>query len=337
VKQADETASGVDRRRFLYAPRRVPTGHASGRYRTILARHPEHGGRSLAAGIVTAEKLARSLTGDEAPCVVDARPRATFRQGHIPGAVSMQWEEWCQTPPPGADAVLSQPGYWGVLQDSSTTDLARRLSSLGLHEDQPIVVYADGPASKGRDGRVAWMLLYFGARQVALLDGGWRAWLASGGSVEAEEGEPVPGRFRVRFQEERRRTQAGVRQDLDSGAPPALVDTRSREEIARERHPYLARDGVLPAAYHVPFETLFTPDGRFVGQTLYRERLPRELTVASEIVAYCEVGVRAASFAVLHEAYTGTVIAVFDGSHNEWALHEDLPLAPPARPWLDRT
>jgi 3-mercaptopyruvate sulfurtransferase SseA len=46
----------------------------------------------------------------------------------------------------------------------------------------------------------------------------------------------------------------------------------------------------------------------------------------AEIVAYCEVGVRASLFALLHEAYTGRLVSVFDGSAVEWALNSGLAL-----------
>ncbi len=47
---------------------------------------------------------------------------------------------------------------------------------------------------------------------------------------------------------------------------------------------------------------------------------------AQRLVAYCEVGVRSCLFALLHEVYTGQIIANFDGSIMEWALDTQLPM-----------
>jgi 3-mercaptopyruvate sulfurtransferase SseA len=43
-------------------------------------------------------------------------------------------------------------------------------------------------------------------------------------------------------------------------------------------------------------------------------------------VTYCEVGVRAAAVAVLHEALTGREAAAYDGSLMEWGLDPALPV-----------
>jgi len=51
--------------------------------------------------------------------VVDARPQDDFLRGHIPGALSIEWEEWCGAPPPAADPVLARPGYWGTLIEAT--------------------------------------------------------------------------------------------------------------------------------------------------------------------------------------------------------------------------
>ncbi len=50
------------------------------------------------------------------------------------------------------------------------------------------------------------------------------------------------------------------------------------------------------------------------------DELGRVVRTAQRLVAYCEVGVRSCLFALLHEVYTGHIIANFDGSIMEWAL-----------------
>ena len=50
------------------------------------------------------------------------------------------------------------------------------------------------------------------------------------------------------------------------------------------------------------------------------------MRAAGRLVACCEVGVRSCLFALLHEIYTGRIIANFDGSIMEWALDTQLPM-----------
>ena len=76
----------------------------------------------------------------------------------------------------------------------------------------------------------------------------------------------------------------------------------------------------------MPFVELFRGEGRYVDREEYLASLPKAVRDATELVAYCEVGVRASLFALLHEAYTNQVVAVFDGSMVQWALESDLPM-----------
>lgn len=258
--------------------------------------------------------------------IIDARRREEFLEGHIPGATWMGWEAWCMPPPGNARSGLGQPGYWGVLSPMETDAYALRLASFGLRDDASVVIYADGPRTRGREGRIAWMLLYLGARDVVLLDGGWNGWVAAGGAREASDVLPETGHMSVSLRWERRRTLSELRLAHRMGVLPMLVDTRSRAEFEGEAQDYLPRRGHLPGAQLVPFADLFAGDGRYVPQGRYMAQLPPALRPARELVAYCEVGVRASLFALLHELYTGTVVPVYDGSLMEWSLQDDLPV-----------
>ena len=124
------------------------------------------------------EKLVKELSPVR---IIDTRDRDSYHEGHIPGAISMVWSDWSAPPPDHVDKKFSQPGWWGEL--SSELDFATRLSKLGLSSNERIIVYGDGPGTRGRDGRVAWMLLRSGAQDVSLLSGGWSDWVAGGRTV----------------------------------------------------------------------------------------------------------------------------------------------------------
>jgi thiosulfate/3-mercaptopyruvate sulfurtransferase len=161
------------------------------------------------------------------------------------------------------------------------------------------------------------MLLYLGARDVSLLDGGWTAWSEAGGTVSREVPVPSRGRFDMHFETGRRRTLGELREAY-AVDPPLPIDTRSHAEFVGERDEYLPRRGRLPGAVLAPFADLFDGAGRY--------RAPPAVPGTGRKVAYCEVGVRAALFALLHEIHTGEVIPVYDGSVMEWSLHADLPM-----------
>jgi thiosulfate/3-mercaptopyruvate sulfurtransferase len=276
--------------------------------------------------------LERQLrTAADAPLVVDARGREAYCAGHVPGALHIGWEDWCEPAPTHVGPVLRQAGYWGVLEDRDRGRLAARLGDTGLRHDQPIVVYDEGPRSWGRAGRVAWMLLYLGAHDVALLDATWNHWLAVGHPIEMGEPSPPRGAFVVSLRAARRLPHAQLAAAYRDGCGPLLLDTRRPEDFNGWREPYLPRRGHIPGAHLLPFFALYDADDRFVGREDYLALLPPAARDAAQLATYCEVGVRASTVALLHEHHTGRVVSVYDGSLMAWGLAHDLPVEGPNR------
>lgn len=282
----------------------------------------------MSISLISPETLLRRMSSSMEGkfTLVDARPYADYQRAHIPGALWIGWEDWCEPAPARAKMELHQSGYWGVLAKAAPGELAKRLEQAGLSSEESIVVYADGPRSKGREGRVGWMLLYYGASSISLLDGGWSGWLQVGGAEERSITAPKRGHFPVRIQPQRRVLLARLKQAYVIGKMPLLVDTRSRAEYIGQCYDYQPRKGRLPAALHLPYIDFFDEAGHFVDRDHYLQRLPAAVRQAEYIVACCEVGVRSALFALLHEYYTGQIVANFDGSVMQWALDETLPM-----------
>lgn len=251
--------------------------------------------------------------------VVDSRPEEEYLNGHIPGAVRIAWEEWCESAPAAAAAILHEPGYWGTLANTDDHVFEKRLIDAGIRQQAPIVVYADSVRSKGREGRVAWMLLYLGATEVYMLDHGWKQWVKSEGPVEIGEPESPPqkGEFQIALDHRRRVKHDDVFKDAKIELP-LMIDTRTAAEFHGDCYDYQPFKGKLPNSILFPFADLFERDGTFVNRERYLEITPMDIMNTQNRVSYCEVGVRAATFSLLHEIYTGEVIPVYDGSIIEW-------------------
>ena len=258
--------------------------------------------------------------------ILDTRSYAHYLQGHIPGAVWMGWDIWCEDAPVHTGSALKQSGYWGILKDDTPEALADKLGQFGVSNDRPILIYADGSHSKGCEARVAWMLLYFGLPSVSLLNGGWSAWLRQGGDVQTTKLRFSYSHIRLNIQENRRVRLYQLLDAMKQGSHPLFIDTRSYEEFIGQRYDYQPRLGRIPGAVHLPYTDFFDDEGYFVSRDNYLQRLPPEILSVSQRIPYCEVGVRSCLFALLHELYTGQVIANFDGSIMEWALNKTLPM-----------
>ncbi|MDZ4832650.1 MAG: rhodanese-like domain-containing protein [Candidatus Melainabacteria bacterium] len=314
----------------------------------------------MAVALLSIETLLEDFAnGKRKFLVVDSRPEPEFLEGHIPRAIRIAWEDWCETAPVEAAPILHEPGYWGTLADTGNNVFEQRLISCGIKQHEPIVVYADSIRSKGREGRVAWMLLYLGASQVFILDHGWNEWVRKGGPVETgdqfersanqqrsanqsersdneersgnqyersgndersgQQSERTPGEFTIALDARRRIKHDDLFQNPDYEKQlPLMIDTRTAAEFHGDCHDYQPFKGKLPNSILFPFANLFESDGTFVSRERYLEITPADILRSSSRVAYCEVGVRAATFSLLHEIYAGEIIPVYDGSIIEW-------------------
>lgn len=279
----------------------------------VLSAESPDPGRVLVIGVAELERER------PAALVLDARDAAAFAAGHVPGSREIDWKEWTAEKPGAFELFFGNPALWGKLP-AADAGLEVRLRGLGLSNGQRVVVIGD-PGGWGEEGRIAWNLLYWGAKQVALLDGGFPAWRAARRPVEAGPGAaPAPGDFEVRLREERRIRIGELRSRLGS---LRLLDARTREEFSGKKLPGQERGGHLPGAILVAARSLYGADGRYVDAAALRSAAPDD---AREIVTYCTGGVRSALLAVLIEARLGRVARNYDGSLWEWSADPSLPL-----------
>ncbi len=191
---------------------------------------PPAGSVTLVRDLISPESLAELLP--EAT-VLDVRwqlgrsdGHEQYLSGHVPGAAYVDLATELSDPPGGPVDVrgrhpLPDPGRFG--------EAMRRC---GVTASRPVVVYDD--TSGLAAARAWWLLRHHGHDDVRLLDGGWSAWVASGGAVE--QGEPAivegdfapgPGRLPVL--------------DADGAAAAArsgvLLDARSPERFRGETEP----------------------------------------------------------------------------------------------------
>jgi thiosulfate/3-mercaptopyruvate sulfurtransferase len=271
------------------------------------------------------ELLALSAAGRKLT-LVDARPKDEFIKGHLPSAIQLDWEDYCEIPESPARDILLTPGYWGRLADPYKHKLDQKLALKGISNDDLVVVYAEGKHSKGRDARVAWMLSYLGLDEVALLDGGIDGWQATGGTLGGSAPTREPGKFILRLQTSRRIQLDELADAYGNDPDMVLIDTRSQAEFYGQSFDYQPRLGHIPGAVNFTFESLYRDLHSFVQKNKYLDILPAPVSRAKTIVAYCEVGVRAAAAALLHEIYTDQIVKVYDGSIMEWSSVLQLPI-----------
>lgn len=229
--------------------------------------------------------------------------RATYEQGHIPGAVFVDLD----------NDLASPPGDRGRHPLPSPDEFAATLGTLGIGPDSHVVVYDDV------GGRIAarlwWMLRSIGHHRVQVLDGGYQSWVDAGhdvavGAVTPQSAEyPGPLEF------------SGV-VGPDQLAGITLIDARAGARYRGEVEPVDPKPGHVPGAINIPTEANLDGSGRFRDARALASvysRLPDEVAVS------CGSGVTACHDALAMVIAGRAMPDVYVGSYSEWS-RLDLPV-----------
>ncbi len=264
--------------------------------------------------LVSAQNLRQLLDAGEPLTVLDARfwltePGRGHREylaGHVPGASFVD-----------VDADLAGPGE-GRHPLPDPEHFAAAMRRCGVTASRPVVVL-DQDVSLAA-GRAWWLLRHFGHPDVRVLDGGFAAWVRSGGPVEVGEAHAAPGDFEPG---------PGVMPHVDADAIPALlaagfkvVDVRAPKRFRGEVEPIDPVAGHIPGATNLPASTLFEPDGTFLPAARLRALLG-ELK-AGDVVS-CGSGITASQVLLACDEAGIQGVALYPGSWSGW-------ISDPARP-----
>lgn len=254
------------------------------------------------------------VRGRHASSALPHAKRREYRQGHIPGAVFIDWER---------DFVaLDDPV---PLQLADAASFAQQASELGIGDGDTIVTYDDYYGIFA--ARLAWAFRVNGARSF-VLDRGWQSWQAEERPISAEIVEPAAANFTARPRPRLRRTLSEVLAARDQGA--ILVD-------ARPRHLFLGEDGLggsghIPGARCLPYQELVDGATGLWAAPDAVARLARDAGIdperpPAELIATCGSGISAAVAMLALERIGVHADGVFDGSFNEWSADASRPIA----------
>ena len=273
------------------------------------------------AKLVTADWLAGEIDKPDI-VVVDGswylptqnrNPHGEFLAGHIPGAVFFDH-----------DAIVD-PASTLPHTLPSAADFAQAAGKLGLAADKRIVVY-DG-VGLFTAPRVWWILRFFGAKDVAVLDGGYPAWTAGDRPVETGESNRLATIFTTAPDFDAVVDAKDVAAALESGSAQvvdARASSRYRGLVAEPRAGL--RTGHMPGSLNLPFTDLV--DGAHLKSDDEMRLVLQEAGVdlSRPVITSCGSGVTAAVLAFGLARLGKTDVKLYDGSWSEWGGRTDLPV-----------
>ena len=196
----------------------------------------------------------------------------------------------------------------------NTTDLAKKLSAIGVNSDTLVVAYDD--SRFGFAARLWWLLRYLGHERVAVLTGGFAGWQKAGYPVTNAIPQARMTNFVPQIQ-----TQMVVdfeavksRKDL-SGV--VLVDSRESDRYRGEREPIDKIAGHIPGAVNYPWLEVTDSDGYLLSGQQQSDRFS-QLEKAEEIFVYCGSGVTACVNLLSLELAGIQGAKLYAGSWSDW-------------------
>ena len=274
--------------------------------------------------LVSAAALRTQLDSGAAPLLVDcgfdlADPAAGERAwaaAHLPGAFYLHLDR---------DLSGAKTGRNGRHPLPARADFAATIGRLGIGAQTAVVAYdrQGGPYA----ARLWWLLRWLGHEAVAVLDGGFEAWVAAGGGVEAAA--PV-ARPAAPYPERAAGVPLIAADALQAGLGTLrLMDARAPERFRGDVEPLDPVAGHIPGALNRFFKDNLGADGRFKPAATLRAEFEALLgrDAAARTVHQCGSGVTACHNLLAMEQAGLAGSSLYAGSWSEWCAEPARPVA----------
>lgn len=233
-----------------------------------------------------------------------SRGRKEYLQSHIPGAVYLD-----------VNHDLSSPVIKGVTGRHPLPHpdiLTSTLKSSGMNNDSQVIVYDQSNGAYA--SRAWWLLRWLGHNNVAVIDGGFKAWNSHGLPIENQWPLPSPGNFTANLQ----KAMTVNRESIDHVKAP-LIDSREYQRYSGEIEPIDPVAGHIPGAICVPYMGNTNEEGNWKSADELKKRfVDIDSDSGDSPVFYCGSGVTACHNILAYKIATGKDARLYPGSWSEW-------------------
>jgi thiosulfate/3-mercaptopyruvate sulfurtransferase len=240
---------------------------------------------------------------------VDVDTKA-YEEGHVPNAIGWNWQtQLCDTL---QRDIIKQ------------ADLEKLMSASGIANDTTVILYGDN--NNWFAAWAFWQLKMYGHKDIRIMDGGRKKWLAEGRGLTKDAPTPKAASYRASAPDQSLRAYLPQVMEAYKSGNVALVDVRSGDEFTGKilSPPGLPetcqRGGHIPGAKSIPWAQACNEDGSFKSyddlKALYEGK---GVSADKNIIAYCRIGERSShTWFVLKYLLGYPNVRNYDGSWTEW-------------------
>ncbi len=237
-----------------------------------------------------------------------------FDRGHIPGAYYLHLDSDLSSP------IRPMTGRH-PLPDIDT--FVATMRKHGVSSDTQVIVYDDAGGMFA--ARLWWLLKWLGHEAVAVLDGGWPAWVQQGGSIaQAASPSRASGNFTAKPRPELLFSADEVAAGLATQSI-LLCDARAPERYRGDVEPIDPVAGHVPGAINVPFMQNLNEDKSFKDANTLRAM--HSTHASNRVVHMCGSGVTACHNILAYAVAGLPMPKLYAGSWSEWIRDRDRPVA----------
>lgn len=208
-----------------------------------------------------------------------AEGEGSYATGHVVGAVNAPYGLF--------RGPQENPG-----QVPDTDELEQIVRSLGLSPDQSLVVTYQGSniTDFGAAARVYWTFKSLGFEDMAILNGGLKAWSEAGFELSSELVAPKMNSVEISWNDTWTATTEDVLEIVAGDTQAHLVDARpERFWNGDDAHPSAARPGTLPQSEYFVHSTWFNAGAAIINGTAAAS-LASEAGLKGPLVSFCNTG-----------------------------------------------
>jgi len=261
-------------------------------------------------GLVSVQWLKKHQNDDNL-VLIDISKKEPFEQGHVAGAVNNYLLK-----------SVNQTKGKLLYEVGDRVKVQSVLRELGVDNNSRVILIWPGDNLKSvyHATRVFFVLSNYGVN-VAILDGGMKAWQGANFPVTAEVTPVKAGYVTLKnFHQTEIASMAEVRKSdkLIDNRPPAYYNGETKKK-------FVAKAGTIKGAANLPFSKFFTENWTFKSEKQVKSILS-SYKVDNSSIFFCNTGNLASVAWFAAENIAGLDVKMYDGSMNEWANYPENPV-----------